>query len=223
MVRIRAWGAHSADTDRVRSRKRAILRAAGEAFRARGYHATSMRELATACGMAVGNLYYYFPSKTALLAFCQLETTTRLLAMARTAAIRGLPPHERLRWLIVGHVHCVHESIPGALAHLALDPLPEPERSRCVRRRDRYERSLRDVVAEGVADGHFRAVDARVAAWTILGALNSTVTWFRRGGARSAKELGASMADVLVTGLLAPGVTLDATREVDLSALEEPS
>lgn len=217
----RTWGAHDRDTGRVLSRKRAILRAAGEAFRARGYHATSMREVAAACGMAVGNLYYYFRSKPALLAFCQLETAGRLLAMARTPAIRALPPHERLRWMIVAHVYCVHESFPGAAAHVTLDPLPEPERSQCVRRRDRYERALRAVIEEGVAAGVFREVDPKVAAWTILGALNATVSWYRRGGARSARDLGAQMADLLVRGLLADGAALDEAPELDESGFEE--
>ncbi len=221
MVQKRPWGAHETDSDRVREKKRSILRAAGEAFRSRGYHDTSMREVAATCGMAVGNLYYYFRSKPALLAFCQLETTARLLAMARSPVVRALPPHARLRWLIVGHVHCVHEAIPGATAHLAIEPLPEPERIRCVRRRDRYEHALRSVVAEGIEAGVFRAVDPRVAAWTILGALNSTVTWFRRGGSRSAKELGTSMADVLVRGLLAPGVELDDAPTFDFAEIEE--
>lgn len=221
MVQKRSWGAHESDSARVRERKRAILRAAGEAFRARGYHDTSMREVAAACGMAVGNLYYYFRSKPALLAFCQLETTSRLLAMMRSPAVRALPAHARLRWLIVGHVHCVHEAIPGATAHLAIEPLPEPERTECVKRRDRYERTVRAVVTEGVEAGLFREVDPRVAAWTILGALNSTVTWFRSGGSRSAEELGAEMADVLVRGLLAPGVTLDDAPAFDFAEIEE--
>lgn len=210
MVQIRG----SQDTDRSRARRRSIVRAAGEAFRQHGFHGTSMRDIAASLGMAVGNLYYYFDNKQALLAFCQLETSARLLHLARSAAVGALSAADRLRWLIVGHVVCVNEAVPGATAHLTLDPLPEPARTRCVRRRDRYEAELRAVVREGIEHGQFLPVDPRVAVWTILGALNSTVTWYQRGGARSCLELGQAMADQLVRGLLAPGVALGASPDV---------
>lgn len=198
MVRIRA----EAMTSKVRDRQKAILRAAADAFRERGFRESSMRGIAAKLGMTVGNLYYYFGSKQELLAYCQDATLCRLQAMADWA---GALPHraaDRLFLLIVGHVVCLNEAIPGSLAHLAIESLEEPERSRFIARRDRYERALRDVVREGVDAGDFVPTDPKIAVLTILGALNASVLWFRSDGLESAHELGRRMGEHLVRGLL---------------------
>jgi AcrR family transcriptional regulator len=194
-------------TERARARKRAILEAAGRAFRRHGFHAASMRDIAAELGMQVGNLYYYFESKQALLAYCQDETLDRLLALAARALNSNDSAAARLHWLIVGHVLCIHEMMPGAIAHLTLDPLAPADRHRCVVRRDEYESALRAIVRHGLATGEFRPVDPRVAVWTILGALNGTVLWFRSEGSHSALTLAFEMADQLLRGLLAANLT----------------
>ena len=59
-----------------------ILDAALELFRTRGYAETTMRQIAEAAGVAVGNAYYYFASKDALiLAFYERNHTDHLAAL----------------------------------------------------------------------------------------------------------------------------------------------
>ena len=70
--------------------------------------------------------------------------------------------------------------------------------------RDAYERSVRDVIAEGIAKKVFRPVDAKLAAFAILGALNWMARWYRAGGGASADEIGHAFADLFLSGLLLP-------------------
>lgn len=200
MVQIRA----ERETQKVRTRKREILRAASTEFRARGFRDASMREIAAALSMTVGNLYYYFESKQALLAFCQEETLNRLHGLLDDAQAEDLSLEDRLYWIIVGHVRCVTEELPGALAHLTIDPLPEPIRARCIARRDRYEARLRSLVRTGIASKRFRDIDPKLSILTILGAVNGTVHWFRPEGSVSPIALGRAMAEQLVRGLTHP-------------------
>lgn len=197
-----------------------MLKAASEAFRSKGFHATSMKDIAAALGMTAGNLYYYFPSKQGLLAFCQDDTLNRLLATARWARKLTLPPDQQLFLAIQGHVVSLNESVPGSLAHLEIEHLPEVDRARCIARRDRYERQLRAMVADGAAAGVFRPVDPKVAVLTVLGALNWTVRWYRPGGGRQTPQgLGREMAEHLVRGLLAPGRAL-AVPDLDIPTFD---
>src|SRR5690606_13423093 len=45
-----------------------ILNNAAHLFRTKGYAATSLRELAAACDMKAGSIYYHFESKDAIVA-----------------------------------------------------------------------------------------------------------------------------------------------------------
>jgi AcrR family transcriptional regulator len=183
-------------------RRRAILGAASRLFRERGLHATGMREIAAELGMTAGNLYYYFPSKQELLAYCQEQTLGQLLERAR--AIRRLPLYAggKLRRLIEGHVAVLNQETPGSLAHLEVNEVPPARRAALLARRRSYEAAIRALIEEGIAAGEFRAVDSRLAALALLGALNWTVKWFSPDGRKAAAEVGAEFADLLLAGLL---------------------
>ena len=190
-------------------RRREILRAASCVFRREGLHATGMRDIAAELGMHVGNLYYYFENKQALLAFCQEETLDRLLRLVRDAAELDARADARLHWLIRGHVLTLNQEIPASLAHLEVEAL-EPEQRRIVlRRRRRYERAYRELVDEGVEAGVFRNTDSKVAVLAILGAVNWTVKWYRERGSWALDDIATEFADLMVRGLLAAGVDLE--------------
>jgi len=195
------------DSPKVLEKKREILTAASRVFRRQGVSGTGMREIAAEAGMTVGNLYYYFENKQALLAFCQQDGLDGLLELAGQLAgqLAGPDPpaDERLRRLVVGHVERLNEGTPGSLAHLEVEGLEGPFREAILARRGEYEGAVRRLIEEGVQAGTFRPVDAGVAARAILGALNWTVRWFRPDGAKNARAIGEECAEMLVRGLLA--------------------
>lgn len=196
-------------TTRGDEKKREILRAASEVFRRRGLHATGMREIAAELDMAVGNLYYYFENKEALLAFCQEDALAGLLELARrTAPVKGAAPEpadRRLFRVLAGHVVLLNELTPGSLAHLEVEALKGKRKAQIREQRRAYEAEVQEIIADGIRSGVFRDVDAKVASFAVLGAVNWTVKWFRPDGSQSAQEIGEECADLLVRGLLAPG------------------
>ena len=195
--------------------------AASRVFLEKGVHAAGMRDIAAELGMAVGNLYYYFEDKEDLLAFVQEDALSGLLAFADRVRELDLAADARLELLVVGHVvrlNDAQEGTPGSLAHLELEILSEPRRRGIQVLRDRYERRFRELIEEGIARGELRAADPGISARLILGALNWTARWFRPGGPRSAREIGAEAAALLVSGLLAPGRAL---APVDAATLDQ--
>jgi AcrR family transcriptional regulator len=188
---------------KVLEKKREILHAASRVFRRRGLQATGMRDIAAELDMAVGNLYYYFKDKEALLAFVQEDTLEALLELATRVRDQKLRANGRLFMLIEEHVVLLNEEIPGSLAHLEVEALSEPWRRRVQDRRDAYERAFREIIEEGMATGIFRQTDPKVSAMAILGAVNWTVKWFRPDGGKTAREIGRECAELLVRGLAA--------------------
>ncbi len=203
----------AADSSKVLEKKRGILDAASRVFRRKGLHATGMRDIAAELGMAVGNLYYYFKDKEELLAFVQEDALNGLLDLAARVRDQELRADAKLFLLIEGHVVLLNEGTPGSLAHLEVEALGEAWRRAVLERRDAYERAFREVIEEGIAAGVFRTVDPKVSALAILGAVNWTVKWFRPEGSKSACEIGSECAELLVRGLLAPGVELETPEE----------
>ena len=194
-------------------RRREILAAASRLFRARGLHATGMREIAAELGMTAGNLYYYFADKQALLAFCQESTLDELMAQAKRIAAQDVSAAARLRRLLVGHVVALNETHPGSLAHLEIEALEPDHRAPLLRKRKRYEQLFRQLIETGIADGSFRPVDPGLATLALLGALNWTVKWFRSSGELTAAEVGDRFAELFLSGLVAgsPGTAANRT------------
>src|ERR1051326_6144485 len=81
-----------------------IRKAAVALFKARGYHGTSVRDLAKAARIETASIYYYFPSKQEiLLDLC--ERIMDALYESLVQAIRSNPtPEEQLRAAIRAHV-----------------------------------------------------------------------------------------------------------------------
>lgn len=205
MVQTLNAGSNRALSTRVRrrneARRVAILRAASNAFRERGFAATGMREIAAEADLSPGNLYHYFSGKHEILYFCQDRALARMLgALDEVRAGEGSAT-DRIRHVIRAHVRCVLDELGGATAHLEVEALPDELRGDIIDKRDRYERGLRELVAGGVRSGELAPCDEALVTRAMLGAVNWSARWYRPGGRQSAQEVADGMADYLVRGL----------------------
>src|SRR5258708_32676428 len=88
-----------------RERSEEVYRAALRLFREKGYHATSMQDIAAAVGLYKGSLYHYIGSKEDLLVQVFERAMGTLLAEAeRIGADTSLGPSGQLRVILHAHV-----------------------------------------------------------------------------------------------------------------------
>jgi AcrR family transcriptional regulator len=186
---------------RADARRVEILRAAARIFRERGFAAAGMRDIAVAADLSPGNLYHYFRGKDELLYFCQDRTLDRLNAALAEARRTADPLPIRLRRLAAAHVLCLLDELQGSAAHFELDALPRRLRAAIVGKRDRYERGVRTLIADGIRAGTLRTADAGIATRAFLGAINWTVHWFRPDGPDSPQRVADVIAEFAVAGL----------------------
>ena len=183
---------------RAQARRLEILDGAIAALRHRGLRGAGMRDIARAAGLSTGNLYYYFRNKEALVYACQERALDQLL-QALAIAKAHPDPTERLASLVEGHLGVVMAG--GASLHLDVDDLPKPLFKKIVQKRDRYERGVRELIAEGHRDGLVRAGTPKLQAFALLGALNWVARWYRPG-AGDPQEIIDSFRTQLLRGLL---------------------
>lgn len=195
----------------TRPREAALLEAATRLFRERGFHATSMQDLAEALGMNRGSLYHYIDSKDDLLWTIVSDALARLESSAGAELTAEAPGAARLRRAIRAHLRtAADEPDPLSLLQVEVRSLTPARREELLDRRDAYEALWRRAVADAIEEGEFRAVDVRLATITVLSACNWFTQWYRPGGPLSVDEIAESMTELLLAGLEAGGSGDDA-------------
>lgn len=194
----------SAHVRAKRQRRRVeILHAALRAFRSKGYHGTTLDDIAQQLGVRKTALYHYFPDKEAILHACHREGLEEVAGIV-AAARRRPSAAEQLAHAIREHVRVMTDTLEGSSLALEVSALSPRHQTEVIAARDRYEQALRDMVRRGIAAGEFRAVDPKLAVFAILGAINWVARWYSPTGSVRPSILGAHFADHLVRGLLAP-------------------
>ncbi len=193
-----------------RPREAEMLRAATRLFRERGFHATSMQDLAEALGMNRGSLYHYIESKDDLLWWIVTGALDRLQERVGPVLLRderGEPGAARLRGAIAAHLAFAAEHGDElSLVQIELRSLPEDRRRSVIERRDAYESLWRDAIDDAVAEGALRLADTRLAGIAILSACNWFTQWYRPDGPLSVEEIATTFADLF---LCEPGASAE--------------
>lgn len=188
--------------DEARRTDARILGAATRLFSEKGYHGSTMREVASAVGIKAGSLYNHYAGKSDLLFRIARDVMEELLAEGRRALAAHAEPREQLRELIRSHV--VYHAEHRFRAKVADDQLHalEPDRRREVLAiRDAYERLWRDVIEAG-KDRHGWAVpDAPVVTFAITTMCTAVDVWYREDGRLSAAEIAGIYADFALGAL----------------------
>lgn len=186
-----------------RAKRARILESAVRSFAAKGFYGTSMDDIAEELLLTRGSLYYYFRDKEEILALCHETALEAMLEVTGRVRASQLPPDQALRRIVVEHARVMVDKFHGTALALQFDALDPKRRASVVGARDAYERSVRDVVADGIAKKVFRPVDPKLATFAILGAINWLARWYRAGGGASVDDVGESFADLFLAGLLA--------------------
>jgi AcrR family transcriptional regulator len=195
----------SPHVERKRRRRRdEILQSALRAFKERGYHGTTLEEIAGRLGLRKSALYHYFPDKEAILYECHRRSLRELEAAVDEALSGYDTAEERLAYIVRAHVRVMTETLQGSSLAFEVSALSAAHREEVVAARDGYERRVRQIIQDGVHGGEFRPVDPKIGAFAILGAVNWIAHWYDPGGSLPGPELAARFIDHLVGGLGRP-------------------
>ncbi len=178
-----------------------ILAQAAALFARQGYTATSMNQVAAACGISKPTLYHYVQDKHELLLCVAEGHVERLLALVADVESQALPPRERLQTLIerfvLAYANAQHE-------HRVLTEdvkfLDEAARERVLE----GERRVVAAFARAVAELRPELAGAALATpltMLLFGMINWMFTWLKPGGALSHAAMAPVVVDLFLGGL----------------------
>ena len=184
-------------------KRRAVLQEAAASFNLKGYHGTSLNEIAASLGVTKAALYHYFPNKNTLLAACFDYAMAAAFASLERGRKQGRNGRERLVLTITGYVAELIDELNCCVVLMEEQALEPEDRAKLVRERDKFERSLRALVREGIADGSVAPCDPKLAVFMLLGAVHWVTKWFSPDGAWAAQDASAALIELATRGFAA--------------------
>lgn len=153
------------DPGLVAQRRAKIVDAATRLFLDRGFHKTSIRDIARACGLNVASLYMYVSSKEDILFL-----VAQHVGVEKTKSLEGVLPLDSdpvgatklafRRYCEVVDRHRPHVK----LLYRELDELPPARQQIVLEAEEAVIRVFEDIVGKGMASGAFRRVEPRLVA-----------------------------------------------------------
>jgi AcrR family transcriptional regulator len=181
-----------------------IIQAAAQIFRQKGYHGTSMQDIADAVQLQKASLYYHISGKQEILVSILDHALDLMIADLEGVIAADTSPAEQLHQAMSTYVgRLAADADLAAVLLLEHRSLDAEARSSHIRRRDRFESLWRGIIQRGIEQGDFRPQDPRLATFALLGVLNWTITWFRPEGDFTPDQIANLYTDLFLHGLLA--------------------
>jgi AcrR family transcriptional regulator len=195
------------------TKRDAVVRAAAQAFNDRGYHNTSLDDIAATLGVTKPTIYYYVANKEQLLFECFRSGLERIREAVREAERSDRPARERLGGVVRGYAHAIASEYGWCMVRAHEHDLG-PEMGRQINLlKSEIDQGIRRLLREGVADGSIGPCDPKLAAFAMAGALNWIAHWYREGQAMNAGQVAEAFATFFENGLLPrPAQVPDARR-----------
>lgn len=182
--------------------KKKLALSALDLFAERGFSGTAIRDIATATGLSISNIYHHFGNKEGLLLAILEEASSRVLASLKEITEQKGDPVDVFKLLVKTHLQlsCLMNK-ESKIFFLDEEHLsPEGHRANLKYQREileTYRQQLRGLQAAGRV--HFKS--ATIAAFNILGVVNWHLRWYQPEGQMSFDEVSEEVVDFILHGI----------------------
>ena len=197
-----SWGRKSKDPDRQREmKKEAVLKAAAAEFLARGYHETTIDDIASRLKVTKPSVYSYVENKEHILVECSRLGYERLDALLMKIDEEPGSALDRLRALFRGYGEYAMDEFGRCLITLS-DRAQERENKEFIRsKRADIQTRVKKLVAAGIEDGSIRPCRASHVSEILVATFNGLHAWFKPSGDLSLHETVDQLLDLIFFGI----------------------
>jgi AcrR family transcriptional regulator len=190
-----------------RLKRDAVLRESCRIISKRGFHNTSLDDVARALNVSKGTLYNYVKDKQEILFECHkmaLDIGDRAFELAEAGASTA---GEALRLVLRQYIATLIDELGACGVITEIDALKPADRKAIVARRDKLEAGFVKLLRQGAADGSLRPIDDKIAIFTFMAALHNVPIWYSPDGRLSGAEIAERMSDILMYGMMSATAT----------------
>ncbi|MDH3234417.1 MAG: TetR family transcriptional regulator [Alphaproteobacteria bacterium] len=182
----------------------AVIGSAAALFSENGFAGTSVREVAERARITKAGLYYHIREKEDLLFRICDRSIAAVLEGGYAVLAKDAEPRARLAGIVRMHLEYFvrHPHNLRVLTREMGALSPEP-RAQIAKLEHEYLGLIRGVIREGQASGVFVAVDATVAAFTVLTVMNNLFDWYDPKGRIGPDALVGQIEAILFDGIAA--------------------
>jgi TetR/AcrR family transcriptional regulator, cholesterol catabolism regulator len=185
-----------------RGRRQEILQAARVLFREKGYHATTVRDIADMTGLLSGSLYAHIRTKEDLLFEIVNGIADDFLQRLEAALNADGSATDKFRRALRAHIEVVADNLDAAavFSH-EWRALSEERRDVIREKRNLYEKLWDRLIQEGIERGEFQTSHRKFSRIVVLSVANWLYQWYDPEGELSPVQVAEHLADVLLSGL----------------------
>jgi AcrR family transcriptional regulator len=180
---------------------RGLLSSAVRCFAAKGFHATTTRDITTGVGLSPAALYVHFPSKEQVLFEIARRGHESALATVKDPVIAQAPDATTRLRSLVGRFVAWHarQHVAARVCQYELSALTPEHYAEIREIRREFNVVFRDAIAAGTAEGAFAPVDVNRVVRGMLSLGIDLVRWYRLDGSDSPEQLGEFYADLALS------------------------
>ncbi len=191
----------SRETSRQLKREAVIL-AAARAFRERGYHNTSLEDVAAALNVTKPTIYYYVANKEEILFECFRTGLDEIKAVFGELATSKDNAREKLLVLIRHYGAAIAGEFGWCMVRAEDQDLSPAMSGRIKILKSEIDQRMRGLIKEGIKDGSVAPCDPKMTAFAIAGALNWISHWYHKDASLNPAEVGEAFARVFANTLV---------------------
>lgn len=183
-----------------------ILEESARFFAKDGYKATNLKQIADTLDVTRQALYYYFPSKSDILAALFDEVMSRMEGSVNSAL--PVPGEARFMAMVRAHVAVIVDNTD--LVAVLLHERPEIAKLKTISasaRRQAYMHQFVVAYEEGAERGQLRDIDPSTAVNTLLAAANAVSAWYHAGSTEAPAVVAHRVTSILLAGVAADPAT----------------
>jgi len=182
-------------------KREAVIRAAAHAFNRKGYHNTSLDDIAAALEVTKPTVYYYVTNKEQLLFECFVAGIEQIRAGFREAKTLQGPARERLNAVLRNYAQVMASEFGWCMVRVEEQDLSPAMSDHVKAMKVEVDQGIRRLIRDGVQDGSIQPCDPKMTAFALAGSLNWIAHWYQENQSLTPAQIADAFITVFENGL----------------------